>query len=395
MALEPAVPEALLDRARGLAESLAPLAVGVDSGESDGTASMKLVKEAGFLRLLLPADAGGDGLSFAQYTRILEELGSRDAATALGLNMHNVSIGALCEAAQSGIGAAGRPFADWMFRQITTHAAMFASATSEKGGGAKLSRVGTTYRRTGDGYVLNGRKAFVSLARVADFYVVAARAEGDDDAATEVSHFVVAATDDGVAFGPPWPGSALAGTHTADMALDDVRVGRDRLFLGVEGMSLFKLVREPHWMVSGYTGAYLGLAGAIVRELVESVRADPRRRDSPVVTRELGRLSARLRSARALTYEACAEVDAGRGTVQANAAVHAAKFAVAELLMELAAEAVRLAGSAALDRRRPLNRYLREAPFCSVMPAKPDECLEYLGKTELGVNLADARSFDW
>ncbi|MGK5496579.1 acyl-CoA dehydrogenase family protein [Streptomyces sp. URMC 125] len=394
MALETTVPAALLDRAHALAEALAPLAVDVDAGVSDGRASMKLVKDAGFLRLLVPSGAGGDGLSFAQYTRVLEALGTRDAATALALNMHGVSIGALCEAAAGRVGAAGRSFADWVFREITEHGRMFASATSETGSGAKLRGVRTTYRRTGDGYVLNGRKAFVSLARVADYYVVAAR-DADDDAENEVSHFVVAATDDGVDFGPPWPGSALAGTHTADMTLDDVRVGRERLFLGVEGMSLFKLVREPHWMVSGYTGAYLGLAGAIVGELAAGVRGDARRRGSPVAVRELGRLSARLRAARALTYTACAEVDGERGTVRANSAVHAAKFAVAELLTDLAADAVRLAGSAALDRRRPLNRYLREAPFCSVMPAKPDECLEYLGKAALGVDLADARAFDW
>jgi alkylation response protein AidB-like acyl-CoA dehydrogenase len=308
--------------------------------------------------------------------------------------MHNGSIGALCEAAGGRLGAAGRSFADWVFRQITEGDRMFASATSEAGTGARLRGVRTTYRRVADGYVLDGHKSFVSLAGVADYYVVAAR-DAADDAENEVSHFVVAATDEGVSFGTPWPGQALTGTHTADMTLDAVRVGRERLFLGVEGMSLFKLVREPHWMVSGYTGAYLGLAGAIVRELSEAVRTSPARAASPVAVRELGRLSARLAAARALTYTACAEVDTARGTQTANAGVHAAKYAVGELLTDLVASAPQLAGTAALDRRRPLHRLLREAPFCSVMPAKPDECLAYVGKTALGVDLADARAFDW
>ncbi|EST31223.1 acyl-CoA dehydrogenase family protein [Streptomyces roseochromogenus] len=394
MAVEPAVPAELLDRATALTESLAPLAADVDTGATDGTAGLKLLKDAGLLRLLVPRDSGGDGLSFAQYTRILEVLGARDAATALALNMHNVSIGALCEAAGGRLGTAGRSFADWAFREITEHDRMFASATSEAGSGAKLRGVRTTYRRNDGGYVLEGQKSFVSLAGVADYYVVAAR-DAAEEAENEVSHFVVAATDEGVAFGTPWPGQALAGTHTAGMTLDGVRVGRERLFLGVEGMSLFKLVREPHWMVSGYTGAYLGLAGAILRELTESVRTSPARAASPVVVRELGRLSIRLTAARALTYAACAEVDMARGTQGTNAGVHAAKYAVGELLADLVASAPQLVGTAALDRRRPLQRYLREAPFCSVMPAKPDECLAYVGKTALGVNLADARAFDW
>lgn len=393
MALEPAVPTSLLERTDTLAEALPSLAADVDAGTSDGTATIKSIKDAGFLRLLVPSHAGGDGLSFAQYTRVLEMLGARDAAAALALNMHNVSIGALCEAAAGRLGVAGRRFAEWAFQEIVERDAMFASATSEAGTGAKLRGLRTTYTRSGDEYVLEGRKSFVSLAGVADYFVVAARA--DDDEETEVSHFVVAATDDGVGFGTPWPGSALAGTHTADMTLEGVHVGRERLFLGVEGMSLFKLVREPHWMVSGYTGAYLGLAGAIVGELTEAVRRRASRGASPVAVQEVGRLCAGLEGARALTYAAAAEVDGNRGSASANAGVHAAKYAVGELLTDLSASALRLGGSAALDRRRPLNRYLREAPFCSVMPAKPDECLEYLGKNALGVNLADARAFDW
>ncbi|HZF89584.1 acyl-CoA dehydrogenase family protein [Streptomyces sp.] len=394
MAGVPALPAGLLDRVTALAETLAPLAADVDAGAGDGTASLKLLKDAGLLRSLVPRDAGGDGLSFAQYTRVLEVIGARDVATALALNMHNVSIGALREAAAGRLGATGRAFADWVFREITEHDRMFASATSEAGTGAKLRGVRTTYRRSEGTYVLGGRKSFVSLAGVADYYVVAAR-DAAEDAENEVSHFVVSATDEGVTFGTPWTGQALAGTHTADMTLDGVRLGRERLFLGVEGMSLFKLVREPHWMVSGYTGAYLGLAVALVRELTACVRDSPARAASPVTVRELGRLSARLAAARALTYTACAEVDAARGTPRANTAVHAAKYAVAELLTELVASAPRLAGTTALDRRRALHRYLREAPFCSVMPAKPDECLDYVGKSALGVDLADARAFDW
>lgn len=29
------------------------------------------------------------------------------------------------------------------------------------------------------------------------------------------------------------------------------------------------------------------------------------------------------------------------------------------------------------------------------MPAKPDECLEYVGKSTLGFNMFDAQNFDW
>jgi alkylation response protein AidB-like acyl-CoA dehydrogenase len=114
-----------------------------------------------------------------------------------------------------------------------------------------------------------------------------------------------------------------------------------------------------------------------------------------VVQQELGRMSARLRAARALVHEAGDAVDRERGSLEANALVHAAKYVVGEIGPQLAQDATRVCGSAAVSRSQPLERLIREASFASVMPAKPHDCLEYLGKAALGVNLYDARAFAW
>jgi alkylation response protein AidB-like acyl-CoA dehydrogenase len=384
---------AVLTKVDDLADGLAKRAGGVDRGEVDCRESYQMVRDGGLLDVLVPASAGGHGLSFLEVTKALERLGATDVSTALGLNMHNVAIGALCETADRPVAGAGLRFREWLFAEVHAGGRMFASATSEVGTGARLRGLRTVYERTDGGFVINGHKSFVSLAGVADYFVVTARDAGADD--DEISHFVVAADDPGVRFGQFWAGSALAGTSTAEMFLDHVEIPRDRLFMGVEGMSLFKLVREPHWMVSGYTGAYLGLAGALFDRLTETVAKDPARAGSAVVRHEIGRLATALRAARALVYAACAEVDRERGGIEANTGVHAAKYTVGELLNTLAAAALRLAGSKALAVGSDLERLLRESRFCAVMPAKPDDCLEYVGKAHLGTNMHDVRSFTW
>ncbi|MCC3766834.1 acyl-CoA dehydrogenase family protein [Streptomyces sp. UNOC14_S4] len=388
--------EDLLRLADETGAALAPLAADVDAGRSTGHAAYRVLRDAGLLGLLVPRAAGGAGLGFADYSRVLAVLGAHNGAAALGFNMHNVAIGSLCESATTPLPPAADAFRSWLYDEVIRGRRMFASATSEAGSGAKLRGVRTTYRLSPDGrgFVLSGEKSFVSLAGVADYYVVAARAEGTEGSG-EVSHFVVAADDPGVSFGEVHSLSAMYGTSTAGMVLDDVPVPRSRLFLGVEGMSMYKLVREPHWMISGYTGAYLGIAEAILRFTTDHVAASPKRAGSPVLQRELGRMSARLSAARALVHEAGARIDGSRGTLDANAAVHAAKYVVSEVGPALAQDAVRICGSAAVSRSQPLERLLREASFASVMPAKPEECLEYLGKAALGVNLYDATAFDW
>ncbi|MET8661498.1 acyl-CoA dehydrogenase family protein [Streptomyces griseus] len=381
-------------RVRATARELSAAAADVDRGLIGPHGGYRLIRDSGLLNLLVPWESGGEGLSFLAYTRALETLATGDGATALGFNMHNVAIGSLCETARLPLPASAERFRDWVFKEVVENGRMFASATSEAGSGAKLRQLRATYRATDEGYVLNGAKSFVSLAGIADYYVVAAREEGSAEA-EEVSHFVVSRLDDGVAFSEPWDSAALRGTQTARMTLEDVRVPRARLFLGVEGLSLFKLMREPHWMVSGYMGAYLGIAESILRLVVRLTEGSGHRRASPVVQAQIGRLAVDLRAARALVYSAAGLVDTEKGSLEANTAVHAAKYCIGELAPRLALDAVRICGSGSLRGSEPLERLLREAAFCSVMPAKPDECLEYVGKAALGFNMFDARTFNW
>lgn len=314
-------------------------------------------------------------------------------AIALGYNMHNVAIGSLCETADTSLPGAAEAFREWVFTEVTEHGRMFASAVSETSSGAELRRLRAAYRRTDDGFVLTGQKSFVSLSGVADYYVVAARDEtGDGD---EVSHFVVAADDPGVEFGPFWDGAALRGTETAAMTLAEVEIPRSRLFLGVEGMSLFKLVREPHWMTGGYMGAYLGLAEALTRYVTETLRDDEHKRASSATQADVGRLCIDVASTRAAVYHAARSVDEARGTVDTNIAVHVAKHQVGELGPRVAAEAVRLAGSRSLHAAGVIQRLLREAQFCAVMPASTSMCRSYVGKAALGYDMLDARNLNW
>ncbi|MEU6173306.1 acyl-CoA dehydrogenase family protein [Streptantibioticus parmotrematis] len=377
-------------------EALAPLASDVDAGRAESRSTYEILRESGLLGMLAPPQAGGLGLGFGSYWRVLAALGAYNGAAALGFNMHHVVIGALADSYNTPLPPAADRFRSWMLGEVVQGRKLFASATSEAGRGAKLRGMRTRYRldQDGDTYVLSGEKSFVSLAGVADYYVVAAAADGPEDTA-DVSHFVVAADDPGVSFGPVHTLSAMYGTSTAPMTLTDVRVPRSRLYLGVEGMSLFKVVREPHWMIAGYTGAYLGIAEALFDQTARYVRDSPERAASPVLQQELGRMSARLMAARALVHEAGEQVERERGSIQANAMVHAAKYVVGETGPTLAQDALRVCGSAAVSRSHPLERLVREASFANVMPAKPLECLEYLGKAAAGVNLFDARAFAW
>ncbi|MFF1380596.1 acyl-CoA dehydrogenase family protein [Streptomyces sp. NPDC058308] len=393
-AMDAAETTALLDRVRGTAQELSRTSAEVDRGRIAPHRGYRLIREAGLLKLLVPRQFGGAGLSFLDYTKVLETLAVGDAATAIGFHTHNVAIGSLCETGGSELPVAADRFRSWLFAQVVESDAMFASATSETGSGTRLRDIRVTYRRSGDGYALKGTKSAVSPAGIADHYVVAARAEGSV-ISDRVSHFVVSKDDHGVAFSDPGNAPALRGTWTATMTMSDVPVPRHRLFLGAEGLSLFRLVREPHWAVSGCLGAHLGIAESILRSMVRLLRDDELRRSSSAIQADVGRLAVDLRAARSLVYSAARLVDEEKGTLEADTAVHAAKYCVGELAPRLALAAVRICGPDALRRPSPLERLLREAAFCSTLPAGPEECLRYVGRSTLGFHMGDAENSDW
>ncbi|MCF8586916.1 acyl-CoA dehydrogenase family protein [Gordonia liuliyuniae] len=386
--------DAALDLAASITPRLTELADPIDRGETPPQEAYDLIRESGLLAAMIPIENGGLGLDFADYTRLLAELAAANGAIALGFNMHNVAIGSLFEADVDALGSTGVAFRDWVIDQVVVGRTMFASAASEPATGARLRGISTVYRRDGDGYVLDGHKSFVSLSGVADHYVVTARPH-DDDSDVEVSHFVVSAGDPGVSFSTEWAGTALRGTSTAQMFLADTRIHADRLFLGVEGMSLFKAVRDPHWMAAGYLGAYLGLSEAIVDFAAQRLGADERRRSQAADVQRLGAMTVALQATRALTTAAARGVVDRRSDQATNATVYAAKHHLGETAQSLAAQAVALVGSAAMAADQPLQRLLREVQFCSIMPAKPADCLDYVGKSTLGANMFDVSNHGW
>lgn len=386
--------DAALQLAGRIASRLAELADPIDRGEQAPGVAYALIRESGLLAAMIPQDRGGLGLDFESYTELLTELAKANGAIALGFNMHNVAIGSLFEADVDALGPSGVAFRDWVIDEVITHRRMFASAASEPATGARLRGISTTYRREGNEFILDGHKSFVSLSGVADHYVVTAR-PADTDTDFEVSHFVVGGGDPGVSFSPEWQGSALRGTSTAQMFLHGTRIPLDRLFLGVEGMSLFKVVRDPHWMAAGYLGAYLGLATAIVDFATERLSRDERRRTSEGDVQRLGAMVVSLQATRSLTMSAARAVAVNRSDPSTNALVYAAKHHLGEVGQSLAGQSVALVGSAAMAADGPMQRLLREVQFCSIMPAKPGDCLDYVGRAQLGANMFDVSNHGW
>jgi acyl-CoA dehydrogenase len=101
-----------------------------------------------------------------------------------------------------------------------------AFALTEPEAGSDPSGMRSTARWTGDGWVIDGRKRFITNAPLADLFVTFAKVDG------KVAVFLVPADSPGVTVGPKDAKMGQAGASTADVTFDGVRVDAEALVSG-------------------------------------------------------------------------------------------------------------------------------------------------------------------
>ena len=363
------------------------------------------LKKAGMLGLMVPEDHGGMGADFYQYTLAAARLAQGCGSTAVTFNMHNIVMGSLAEADLSKVGGSlgerMKSFQNWMFSEAI-HQKVFAAALTEPNVGFHPGSLTTSYKKVDKGFLLNGKKSFVSLSGYADYYVVAAvpvKQPGGDF--PHVSWMVLSKDDPGITIEEMWNTMGMRGTVSNNMCLEDVFVPRERLFLSFEGMVLPKLATEPHFVVGGFTACYLGIIEAIYNfTIAYQKRRKMAGQDIPLIENELvqhrmGEMSVYVEAARELVYSAARKVVADRGSRETNAAIHRAKFFVGEIGPQIASMAIRACGGGTISRHLPMERFYRDIRCCGLMPAKSDECLWYVGKEAFGIDINKISETYW
>lgn len=341
------------------------------------------LRTAGLFGLMVPARLGGLGAGFADYTAVAYELARGNGPTALVFNMHASVTGALSAITEEVAETLGVPDEALAARdRLLTAAARgswYAVAMSERGVGARLSQLSTSYEQVDGGYHLKGAKTFVSGAGNSDGYLVAARSIADQSV---VSQFLIPADVDGLRVEPTWDSLGMRATSSHDLHLD-VTVPAGTLLGGVEGLALVVAQLMPHWLVASYAAVYVGVAQAAVDAAVEHANAR-NLSGLPNVRSRIGRADAAVAAARLVVQEAARRVDTAPGDPETNRWVWRAKLLAGGTAAEVAASMLEAAGTSATRRGHPLERLYRDARCGALHPATSDVCADWLGVAALG-----------
>jgi alkylation response protein AidB-like acyl-CoA dehydrogenase len=179
---------------------------------------------AGLCQIPFSKSYGGIGLPFPVYALAIELAGAAEASTALSIAIHNTVA--------EGIHKFGNEEQrSELLPDIITGKKLAAFALTEPSSGSDASAMNTKAKKEGSGYALNGSKSYITNAGEADIYLIFARTEVGPSA------FLVKKEATGLNFGEDISKLGMKGSRTAEVFLQDCRVGSESL-LGEEGMGL-------------------------------------------------------------------------------------------------------------------------------------------------------------
>ena len=324
-----------------------PLAAEVDRDHRFPQEAIDAAAQSGLLGVLIPRRYGGAGLDALAFAICVEELAQACASTAVIVDVHT-SVGTEPILLFGDDEQKSR----WLPR-LATGEVLGAFALTEPASGSDAASLTTTARRNGDGYVLNGTKVFITNIGHAGLYVVFART-GPDEKAAGVTAFLVPADARGVRVGQVFHKMGLHGSPTGELILEDVSVPAANR-LGAEGQGFTVAMRALDSGRIGISGQALGIGQAAVDE-TRALMRDTGHEQGDDFT--LADMATRLESARLLAYQAAWLCSRGLPfTRQASMS----KLHCTDTAMQVALDALQIAGPEGAASGSPLERHVRDA----------------------------------
>jgi acyl-CoA dehydrogenase len=212
----------------------------LESWNEEGAYGREVWTKAGAAGLLCPAipeEFGGAGGTFAHEAVIIREL-SLAGFDAFGAPLHSGIVAPYI--LHYGTDEQKRR---WLPRLVTGEL-VGAIAMSEPGTGSDLQGVRTTARRSGNGYVLDGSKTFITNGQHANLIIVVAKT--DPAAGAKGVSLMVVETDGASGFrrGRKLKKLGLEAADTSELFFEDVKLPAENLLGTEEGQGFAQLMND-------------------------------------------------------------------------------------------------------------------------------------------------------
>ncbi len=354
----------LVGRARELARGpVAARAAEIDRTEQYPWDTVALLRDAGFFGMTIPPAYGGQGLSYLDAVLVIEEMAQCCGIT--GRIVVEANMGAI-----GAIMTYGSEAQKLRAAELVLSGDKPAICITEPGAGSAASEMTTRAERRGNGFVVSGKKHWITGGGVSRLHLIFARvfdAQGKEEG---IGGFIAVRDETpGLVIGKREPAMGLRGIPETEIRFEDMWLPADSLVLPPRG-----LAKGFGDLMNAYNGQRIG-AATVALGIAEG--AYGLALDYAKTREQFGRpiyefqglqwmladMATQIAAAQALIYKAAAR---GAGGFPDATEAAQAKIFAAEMAIKVTNDALQIFGAAGYSRERPLERMVRDARMFTI-----------------------------
>jgi alkylation response protein AidB-like acyl-CoA dehydrogenase len=337
-----------------------PVAQELDHTNTYPEQLIEQMKQLGIFGLAIPEPWGEVKVSTPCYALVTEELARGWMSLAGAMGGHTVVAKLIQDYGT-------QEQKDTYLPRMATGELRATMALTEPGGGSDLQAMRTTAIRTGDEYVINGSKTWITNARTAG--VVALLCKTDPAARPPHRGISVLLVEKvpGFTVSRDLPKLGYKGVESCELSFDDAHVPASALLGTEEGQGFPQMMRGLEIGRIQVASRALGVGRAALEDALRYAQE----RESfgkPIwqhqsIGNYLADMATKLTAARQLVLYAARRYDGGE---RADMEAGMAKLFASETAMQIALDAIRIHGGYGYSTEFDVERYFRDAPLMIV-----------------------------
>jgi alkylation response protein AidB-like acyl-CoA dehydrogenase len=332
--------------------------------------------ELGVMGIEVPESYGGSGGRFFHSVLAVEEFSRVDPSIGVLVDVQNtLVINALVRWGNEDI---KRRYLPKLASSIVG-----AYALSEAGSGSDAFALATRAREDGDGYIVNGRKLWITNGNEADLFIVFATLN-PEAGYKGITAFLIERGFPGFTVGKKEDKLGIRASSTCELILEDCRVPRANV-LGDPGKGYKVAIETLNEGRIGIGAQMVGLAEGALEHTIAYTK-DRKQFGKPVaefqaVQHQLARAAVDVEAAKLTVYNAARLRDAGRPFLHEAAICKILSSEVAERVSSLA---VNLFGGNGFVKEYPVEKLFRDAKIGQIYEGTSNLQLQTIAKHLLG-----------
>lgn len=363
-------------------KEIAPFAKSDERTHAFRKEAVEKMAQMSFFGCPVPEQYGGTGLGYLAHAIICEEIAKASCSLAITFNTQTMATSmAIME---FGTDEQKQQF----IPELLSARSLGCIAVTEPDAASDVTALATSAVKTGDRYILNGSKTWISLGTIADIGIIFTRTDNSGDL-NNLSAFIVDMTTEGIQRSPELEKMGWRSLPTAELFFDNVIVPSGRL-LGRQGQGFEIMMKCFDNMRLTAAARAVGNSQALLDFAIEYARS--RRQFNrtigqfQMVQDVIARMVARTEASRLLTYRYAQNRDSG---LNDPAEISLAKYYAAETASLISDEAFTITGAYGCSGQYPIGRFLRDAKMHQIVDGTANIHKQIIALDALGYNPQD------